>query len=426
MALTVLLVSLLLLLLIGVPVAFALGLAAMACLAVMDLPMIVAMQRMAASINMFALMAIPFFILAGDLMAQAGIARRLVAVATAALGPLRGGLGHVSIGSSVMFGAVSGSAVACVSGLGSTLIPMMQEQGYDDDFAVNVTSTSAVLGILIPPSHNMILYATAAGAGVSVADLFMAGVLPGLATAGLLMLAAHIIAVRRGYAAGAFPGVAALLRAGIAALPGLMTAVIIFVGVLAGVFTPTESAAIAVIYTLLVAVLVYRSLDWAGFAAALQSAARTTAMVMMIIATAGAFGWLLALNEAPSALAGLLAPLAAHPVLMILFINLILLLLGTFMDMAPLIIIATPIFLPLASAAGIDPVQFGIIMMLNLGIGLVTPPVGSVLFVGSAIGRITVERAIGGIWPFYLALLAALMVVSFVPSVSLWLPAVLK
>lgn len=426
MGLVILLVGLFGLLAIGVPVAFALGIASLLTFLWMDLPLVVAFQRMAAGINVFALMAIPFFIFAGDLMAQSGIAARLVRVATGMLGGVRGGLGQVSIGASMMFGAVSGSAVASVSGLGSTLIPMMKSEGYDTDYAVNVTCTAAILGLLIPPSHNMIIYAAAAGTGVSVADLFLAGVLPGLATGAILMLAAWIVAVRRGYPAGRFPGWRPLASATIMALPGLMTAVIIFVGVLAGVFTPTESAAVAVVYTLFVALFVYRSLGWPQFVVAALGAVRTTAMVMMIIGTAAMFGWLLAVNEAPAQLAAAMSVLGDNPILILLSINLILLLLGTFMDMAPLIIIATPIFLPLAVDAGIDPVQFGVIMMLNLGIGLVTPPVGSVLFVGAAIGGIRIEDTLRSIGPFYLALFVALMLVSYVPALSLWLPGYLK
>jgi tripartite ATP-independent transporter DctM subunit len=426
MELTVLLVSLFILLMIGVPVAFALGAASLLTFLVMDLPPLVAFQRMAAGVNVFSLMAIPFFVFAGDLMAQAGIADRLVRVATAALGRIRGGLGQVDVGASMMFGAVSGSAVASVSGLGSTLIPMMKREGYDADYAVNVTCTAAILGILIPPSHNMIIYAAAAGTGVSVADLFLAGVLPGLATGLLLMFTAWAVAVRRGYPAGQFPGWPAFARAFVAAVPGMMTAVIIFVGVLAGIFTPTESSAIAVVYTLVVALLVYRSLSWPQFVAAATNAVKTTAMVMMIIGTAAAFGWLLAVNEAPAQLAEALSILAEHPLLILLLINLILLVLGTFMDMAPLIIITTPIFLPVAVEAGMDPVQFGVMMMLNLGIGLVTPPVGSVLFVGCAIGRIRIEDTVKTIWPFYLALFAALLLVTYVPAVSLWLPGVIN
>lgn len=422
MELTLLLGLLALLLIIGVPVAFALGLASLVTFIFMDIAPVVAFQRIATGVNVFSLMAIPFFIFAGDLMQQAGIAERLVRVADAAMGRIRGGLGVVDVGASMMFGGVSGSAVASVSALGSTLIPLMKEKGYDSDYAVNVTTTSAILGILIPPSHNMIIYAAAAGVSVSVADLFLAGVLPGILTGILLAAAAWVIAVRRGYPKGEFPGWPAFAAAFASALPGLLTAVIIFGGVLGGVFTPTESSAVAVIYTLVIAVIVYRTLGFRGFTTAAQNAVKTTAMVMLIIGSAAAFGWLLALLEAPEQLAALLQTLTDNPILILLLINLILLILGTFMDMAPLIVITSPIFLPVAMATGMDPVQFGIMMMLNLGIGLVTPPVGSVLFVGCAVGKIKVEQAVRTIWPFYLALFLALMAITFVPALTLTLP----
>jgi len=426
MELIVLLGTLLVLLVIGVPVAFALLGASLVTFMLLDIPAVVAFQQMAAGMNIFALLAIPFFVFAGDLMHQAGIARRIVQVTDSLLGRARGGLGQVNVGASMMFGAVSGSAIASVSALGSTLMPMMKEKGYDADYAVNVTSTAAITGILIPPSHNMIIYAAAAGVGVSVNDLFLAGVLPGLLTGGLLMLAAWAVAVKRNYPAGRFPGWRAFGIALAAAIPGLMTAVIIFAGVLAGIFTPTESSAVAVIYTVVVAALVYRSLGRAGFAAAVTAAVRTTAMVMLIIGAAGAFGWLVALLEAPAQLAALIQAISDNPIIVLLIINIILLLLGTFMDMAPLIVIGTPIFLPVAVAAGVDPVHFGIIMMLNLGIGLVTPPVGSVLFVGSAVGKIKVEQAVKTIWPFYLALVLALMLITFIPGLSMMLPQMVR
>jgi TRAP-type C4-dicarboxylate transport system permease large subunit len=402
MELTILLVALFGFLLIGVPVAFALGAASVLTFLVLDLSPLVAFQRMAAGINSFSLMAIPFFVFAGDLMLRAGIAERLVKVAEGMFGRVRGGLGQVDVGASMMFGGVSGSAVASVSALGSTLMPMMKAKGYDADYAVNVTATAAILGILIPPSHNMIIYAAASPEGVSVADLFLAGIVPGIITGLALAITAYVVAVKRGYPAGSFPGI------------------------LLGVFTPTESSAIAVIYTLLIAAFVYRSLGWKGFMEAATGAVKTTAMVMMIIGAAAMFGWLLALLQAPEKLAALIGFITDNPILILLIINIILLLLGTFMDMAPLIIITTPIFQPIALQAGVDPVQFGMVMMLNLGIGLVTPPVGSVLFVGCAVGGVKIEQAVRTIWPFYLALFASLMAITFWPPFSLWLPGLMK
>ena len=426
MELTVLIGLLLLLLVIGVPVAFALGVASLATFWMLDIPLVVGFQRMAARMNIFALMAIPFFVFAGDLMHRAGIAERLIRVADAALGRTRGGLGQVDVGASMMFGAVSGSAIASVSAIGSTLGPMMKEKGYDSDYVVNVSATSAITGLLIPPSHNMIIYAAAAGVSISLADLFLAGIIPGVLTGLLLMIAAYVVAVKRNYPRGAFPGWRAFVMAFAAAIPGLMAAAIIVIGVLSGVFTPTESAGIAVVYTILVALFVYRSLTWERFIAATTASVRTTAMVMIVIGAAGAFGWLLALLQAPTQLADLLRGITENPLLLLLLINIVLLLLGTFMDMAPLIIITTPIFLPMATELGMDPVQFGTMLLLNLGIGLVTPPVGAVLFVGCAIGKIPIEQTVRTIWPFYGALVLALAAVIYIPALSMWLPGLLN
>ena len=425
MELGVLLGVLVVLLVIGVPVAFALGVASLVTFFMLDIPLIVGFQRMAASMNIFALMAIPFFVFAGDLMHRAGIAERLIRVADAALGRTRGGLGQVDVGASMLFGAVSGSAIASVSAIGSTLGPMMKEKGYDADYVVNVSATSAITGLLIPPSHNMIIYAAAAGVSISLADLFLAGIIPGVLTGLLLMVAAYAVAVKRNYPRGSFPGWRAFAMAFAAAIPGLLAAAIIVVGVLSGVFTPTESAGIAVVYTILVALFVYRSLTWERFVAATTASVRTTAMVMIVIGAAGAFGWLLALLQAPAQLADLLKGITENPLLLLLLINIVLLLLGTFMDMAPLIIITTPIFLPMAVELGMDPVQFGIMLLLNLGIGLVTPPVGAVLFVGCAIGKIPIEQTVRTMWPFYGALILALAAVIYLPGLSLWLPSLL-
>ena len=414
------------LLLLGVPVAFALGVASLGTFYLLDIPLIVAFQRMAAGMNVFALMAIPFFVFAGDLMHRAGIAARLIRVADAALGRTRGGLGQVDVGASMLFGAVSGSAIASVSAIGSTLGPLMREKGYDADYAVNVSATSAITGLLIPPSHNMIIYAAAAGVSISLADLFLAGIVPGILTGLALMFAAWVVAVRRNYPRGEFPGWRSFLVSFAGAIPGLLAAAIIVVGVLSGIFTPTESSGIAVVYTIAVALFVYRSLSWKSFVEATTASIRTTAMVMIIIGAAAAFGWLLALLEAPSQLADLLRGITENPLLLLLLINIVLLILGTFMDMAPLIIITTPIFLPMATELGMDPVHFGIMLLLNLGIGLVTPPVGSVLFVGCAIGKIPIEQTVRTIWPFYFALVASLVAVIYVPELSLWLPSLLK
>ena len=422
MELIFLLVVLAILLALGVPIAFALGAASLATFLLIDIPLIVAFQRMAAGMNIFALMAIPFFIFAGDLMARTGIAARLVRVAEGMLGRARGGLGQVDVGASMMFGAVSGSAVASVSAMGSTLMPMMKDKGYDAAYAVNVTVTAAILGILIPPSHNMIIYAAASPTGVSVGDLFLAGILPGLLAGAALMFVAWRVAIRRDYPRGNFPGWSRFIRECVGAFPGLMTAAIIVFGIVLGFFTPTESSAIAVLYTIVIGVLIYRTLGWREFVQAATNSAKTTAMVMLIIGAASMFGWLFAVLQGPVALTELLTSISSDPTIIILSILLMLLVLGAFMDMAPLIIITTPILLPVAMEAGLDPVHFGIVMLLNLGIGLVTPPVGSVLFVGCAVGEIAPERVIRTIWPFYLALVAVMLLVAFIPELTMWLP----
>lgn len=410
------------LLALGVPVAFCLMGAALATFMVIDIPFVVAVQRMASGISVFALMAIPFFIFAGDLMYRAGIAERLVRMADAGLGRVRGGLGLVDVGASMMFGAVSGSAIASASAIGSSMVPLMEEKGYPKDYAVNVTVTAAIVGLLIPPSHNMIIYSAASGIGVSIGDLFLAGIVPGVLTGTMLMLTAWLVARRRNLPRGHFPGWREFALSVVYAVPGLMTAIIIMGGILSGVFTPTESSAIAVVYTALIGTFVYRNLGWKGFVEAAQKSVRTASMVLFIIAAATAFGFALALLEVPAALAALIGAMTDNPILTLIIINVMLLLLGTFMDMAPLIVIATPIFLPVAITSGVDPVHFGVIMMLNLGIGLVTPPVGSVLFVGSAVGKIALPDMVKTIWPFYLTLLAALVLISFVPAISLALP----
>ncbi|GFE50752.1 C4-dicarboxylate ABC transporter permease [Roseobacter cerasinus] len=410
---------------IGVPVAFALGISAMAAFWFEGLPLMIGVQRIISGINVFSLMAIPFFIFAGELMFHGGIAARLVRFASAAVGAVRGGLGIVNVFSSMLFGGISGSAVADISALGSILIPVMKEKGYDADYAVNVTVTSSIAGIIIPPSHNMIIFAIAAGGGISISKLFLAGVLPGLLMCSCLAIAAYLVAVKRGYSAEVFPGWTALGLSFIGAIPGLFTAVIIVGGVLSGIFTVTESGAFGAIYAFIVTLLVYRTLTWENFRTAVLQSVRTTAMVMILIACAGAFAYMLTFYRVPDKTATLLTTLTDNPILILLMINIVLLILGMIMDMAALILICTPIFLPVAISLGIDPLQFGMILMVNLGLGLCTPPVGSCLFVGCAVGKLPMETAVRTIWPFYLAILAALIMITFVPAVSLTLPGLL-
>ncbi|NNL17171.1 MAG: TRAP transporter large permease [Boseongicola sp.] len=410
---------------IGVPVAFALGISALAAFAFEGLPLMIGFQRIISGINVFSLMAIPFFIFAGELMFHGGIAMRLVKFASAAVGAVRGGLGIVNVFSSMLFGGISGSAVADISALGSILVPVMKEKGYDADYAVNVTVTSSIAGIIIPPSHNMIIFAIAAGGGISISKLFLAGVVPGVLMCICLAVAAYVVAVRRGYQAEKFPGWTVLVLSFVGAIPGLLTAVIIVGGVLSGVFTVTESGAFGAIYAFLVTLLVYRSITWETLKIAIVSSVRTTSMVMILIACAGAFAYMLTFYRVPDKTVELLTGLTDNPILILLMINGALLVLGMIMDMAALILICTPIFLPVANSLGVDPYQFGMILLVNLGLGLCTPPVGSCLFVGCAVGKLPMEQAVRTIWPFYLAILVALMLITFVPAISLTLPGLL-
>jgi tripartite ATP-independent transporter DctM subunit len=426
MAYTILFGTFTALMFIGMPIAFCLGIASVATVLYMGLPPIVVFQQMNSGMNVFAMMAIPFFIFAGDLMVRGGIATRLIRFAAGLVGHLRGGLGQVNIVASTLFGGISGSAVADASAVGGLMIPQMAARGYDRGYAVNVTVNAAIIALLIPPSHNMILYSIAAGGNVSVADLFTAGIIPGMLLAAALMVTAYIVARRRGYPSEPFPGFRRLGYYLLASFPGLLLIAIIFGGVRSGIFTATESSCIAVVYAFLVATLVYRELDWSGFVEAILGAARTTSMVLLVIGTAAAFGWLMAFLQVQTLMIGAISAISDNPLIVLLVINIILLLLGTFMDMAPMVIIATPVLLPVVKAFGVDPVHFGVVMILNAGIGLNTPPVGTVLFVGCAVGGISIREAMKTIWPFFGASVAVLLLVTYIPALSLWLPAVFR
>lgn len=426
MAYTILFGVFTLLMFIGMPIAFCLGIASLATVAYIGLPAIVVFQQMNSGMSVFAMMAIPFFIFAGDLMVRGGIADRLIRFAAGVVGHLRGGLGQVNIVASTLFGGISGSAVADASAVGGLMIPQMAARGYDRSYAVNVTVNAAIIALMIPPSHNMILYSIAAGGNVSVADLFTAGILPGLLLAAALMVTAYVVARRRGYPSEPFPGFRRLSYYLLASVPGLLLIGIIFGGVRSGVFTATESSCIAVFYAFLVAIFVYRALDWHGFVEAVLQAVRTTAMVLLVIGTAASFGWLMAFLQVQQAMVSAIGAISDNPIIVLLLINVILLLLGTFMDMAPMVIICTPVLLPVVKAFGIDPVHFGVVMILNAGIGLNTPPVGTVLFVGCAVGGISIREAMRTIWPFFGASIAVLMLVTYVPALSLWLPSLFK
>jgi tripartite ATP-independent transporter DctM subunit len=415
-----------LLMLIGTPIAFCLGISSFATILYLGLPPLVVFQRLNSGMSVFTLLAIPFFIYAGDLMVRGGIASRIVAFAGSLVGHMRGGLGQVNIAASTLFGGISGSAVAEAAAVGGLMIPQMKARGYAAEYAVNITSMAALIALLLPPSHNMIIYSISAGGKISIADLFTAGIIPGLVLAGALMLTAYFVARSRGYPTEPFPGFSAVLHLAAVALPGLLLIGIIFGGVRSGIFTATESSCIAVLYALLVTVFIYRQMNWEGFVHATLGAVRTTAMVLLIIGTAASFSWLMAYLRVPAALIDWMNTISQNPLIILLLLNVLMLMLGTFMDMGPMIIITTPIFLPVAVSYGIDPVHFGVIMILNLGIGLNTPPVGAVQFVACAVGKISVWRAMRSIWPFYGAGLVVLGLVTYIPALSLWLPSVFK
>jgi tripartite ATP-independent transporter DctM subunit len=426
MSIAILFGVLAILLVVGVPVGFALIAASLATVVYLDLPAIVVVQQTAAGANAASLIAIPLFIFAGELMMRGGISERLIAFASSLVGHLRGGLGQVNVLASLFFGGVSGSAIADVSAIGGTMIPQMVKRGFDRDFAVNVSITAALVALLVPPSHNLILFSASAGGSISIADLFAAGMIPALLMTVVVMLTGWAIARKRGYATEAFPGMREVARRLVASLPGLLLVALIFVGIRGGIFTAVESAAIAVFYAMLVTGLVYRRLTRAHFVETCMGAVRTTGLILFVIGAAASFGWLLAYLQVPAAAVDALTSIADNKYVILMLLMIVLLILGTFMDLAPLIIICTPIFLPVAKAFGVDPVHFGVILILNAGIGLITPPVGSVLFVGTAIGKISVTQALRTIWPFYIAALVVLVIVIYVPQLSLWLPGVLK
>jgi tripartite ATP-independent transporter DctM subunit len=412
------------LMVVGTPIGFCLGIASFATIAYIGRPPVVVFQQLNSGVSAFTLMAIPFFIFAGDLMMRGGIASRIIAFAGAVVGHVRGGLGQVNIAASTLFGGISGSAVAEAAAVGGIMIPQMKERGYGADYAVNVTSMAALIALLLPPSHNMIIYSLSGGGDISIADLFTAGIIPGLLLAGALMVTAYVVARRRGYPTEPFPGMKKTLYFLAVSLPGMMLILIIFGGVRSGIFTATESSCIAVLYALLVTLFVYRTMTWREFVRCVLGAVRTTAMVLFIIGAAASFGWLMAYLRVAPILTEAIAAISSDPLVVLLMINVLLLVLGTFMDMGPLIIITTPIFLPMAKSFGIDPVHFGVIMILNLGIGLNTPPLGPVQFVAAAVGKISVWDAMKSIWPFYLAGIVVLGLVTYIPALSLWLPSV--
>ncbi len=422
MALTILTISFVLLLLLGVPVAFAIGLSAVCTILWEGLPLAVVFQRMTSGMNVFSFLAIPFFIFAGELMLYGGIADRIVRFAKDLVGHIRGGLGMSNVVACTLFGGISGSAVADVSAMGAVMIPMMKKEGYHADYAVNVTTHAALVGVLMPTSHNIIIYSLAAGGKVSIAALILAGLVPAAILTASNLTAAYLVAIKRGYPAGTFPGWERVARSLAAALPGLAVVAIIIVGILSGVFTATESAAIAVIYALVLTLFVYRSMTWENFLKAGAKAVKTTGVVLLLIGVSNTFGYLISLYEVAEITGNALSGVSTSPWVIFLLVNVILFVLGTFLDMAPTILICTPIFLPICAQYGMSPVQFGMVMLINCALGLNTPPVGTTQFVGCAIGGVSIGYVMRTIWPFYGALIATLMLVTYVPAFSLALP----
>jgi tripartite ATP-independent transporter DctM subunit len=422
----VLLGSLFLMIALGVPVAYALGIAALVGALWIDIPLDAVMLKISDGVNNFALLAIPFFVLAGAIMAEGGMARRLVAFAGVFVGFIRGGLSLVNILASTFFGAISGSSVADTASIGSVLIPQMEKNGYPRVFATNVTICGSVQAILIPPSHNAVIYSLAAGGTVSIAHLFLAGVMPGLLLGLTLMTMCLAIAHRQNFPKGEPIPLRQALKITIEAIWGLLTMVIIMGGILGGVFTPTESASIACLYAFLVTMFVYRDYRWRDLPRLVHRTVKTVAIVMILIGFASGFGYIMALMQLPSKVTEFFTSLSSNRYVILMLINVMLLVLGTLMDMAPLILICTPILLPVVTHLGVDPLHFGMIMLVNLGIGLITPPVGSVLFVGCAIGKVSIEQVTRTIWPFYIGLFFVLLIVTYVPAISLWIPSFLK
>lgn len=411
--------------LLGVPVAYALGLAAIVGALWIDIPLEAIALKTSDGMDNFPLLAIPFFILAGAIMGEGGMAARIINLAKVFVGFIRGGLALVNLLASSMFGAISGSSVADTASIGSVMIPQMTKAGYPRVFATAVTVSGSLQPLLIPPSHNMVIYSLAAGGTVSVAHLFVGGIIPGLLLCLSLMMLVLAYAYRNKLPKGEIIGLKDALKIAVDAVWGLVTIVIIMGGILSGIFTPTESAAVACVWAFLVTMFVYRSYAWSDLPLLIGRVIRTVGMVMLLIGFSVAFGYMMALMRVPALAADLFAAIASDKYTLLLYINILLLVLGTFMDMAPLLLICTPVFMPIIQKYGIDPVHFGIVMIFNLGIGLITPPVGSTLAVGCAIGKVSMERLSRSVFMFYVPMLIVLGLITYIPAITLWLPNVL-
>jgi len=447
MALTILCLTFVLFLLMGMPVAIAIALSCMSAFWVEGFPLELAIQNMISGMNVFSFLAIPFFILSGEIMLHSGIAERIVRFARNLVGHWRGGLGMSNVVACTIFGGVSGSPTADVSAMGGVMIPMMKKEGYSADYAVNVTTHASLAGALMPTSHNMIIYAFAAAStsgmlvgpnimskGVSIGDLMFAGLLPVIVLMLSMLGAAYWVARKKGFPRQAdgstslalFSGWAAVWTSLLAAAPGMFVIVIILGCILMGVTTATEAAGIAVTYSLVLALIVYRSLSWRTLLMAAIKATKTTGVILLLIGVSTMLQYMMAILEIPGKTAEMLLSTTNNPYVMFFLINLLLFVLGTFMDMAATILICTPLFLPIALQMGMGPVQFGIVMLLNCALGLNTPPVGGAQFVGCAIGGVSIEQVMKTILPFYGALFVVMAVVTYVPWFSTWLPSLIK
>ncbi|KXI29072.1 TRAP transporter large permease [Paraglaciecola hydrolytica] len=416
----VLLLVFFILLILSVPISFSIGIATLVTMLMsMDLtPAVTTIaQRMAGGLDSFALLAIPFFVLSGLIMGQGGIAKRLIEFAMALIGALPGGLALVNVVSCMLFGAISGSAVAATSAIGSFMLPEMKKQGYDPNFSAAVTAAAATTGMLIPPSNILIIYAIASG-GVSIAALFMAGYLPGIMVGLALMVVCMIYAKRKGYPTGARLPLRVVAKCCLAAIPSLFLIFLVIGGIIGGIFTATEAGAIAVFYSMFLSMGVYREVKMSEFPALLLKSAETTAIVLLLIGSSTAMSWLLSFENIPQTFSDFLLALSDNPIIILLLINIVLIVVGAFLDMTPAVLIFTPIFLPVAMALGMSPLQFGIMMVLNLSIGLCSPPVGAVLFVTCAIAKTKLENIIKPLIPLYFAMFVVLMLVTYVPWVS--------
>lgn len=423
-ATTILLGSFFLLISLGNKIIYAIGISTLITTLYLDIPIQSIVQNIVRGINCFSLMAVPFFILMGEIMRIGGITKRLVRFANALVGRFHGGLGMVNIVASMFFGGISGSPTADCSSIGAMMIPMMEESGYDTEFSAAVTMTSSIQGMLIPPSHLMVIYAMATG-GLSIGFLFLAGAVPGVFLGIVLMIYVYFVSLKHKYPVGDKFNIKNLFHTGIDAFLGLATVLIVVVGVVMGVFTATESAAIACVYAFIITFFVYRELKIQQLKSVLFNCVKTISIIMYLVGVSAAFGWLIAYLQIPAKILDVLFSLTTNKFLVLILINIFLLMLGTIMDMICSILIVTPILLPIVTAVGMSPIHFGVVMILNLGIGLITPPVGVILFTVSAISKLDIESLTKSLLPFYLIMIIVLFVITFIPDFSMWLPSIL-